>query len=170
MPTLGPGSVAGQAAMPAAASADTKVGANAGIIQARARGGASWFYWIAGLSVINSLIGLSGSTIHFVVGLGITEAFDVAGQMMGGGGRITAVVVSVLIAGLFGLFGYFASKMQQWAFLAGLVLYALDAALLVKFQDWLAVAFHAWGLFRMYSGFAAARNLVPVRAANAPLG
>jgi hypothetical protein len=166
MSTLGTGSVAGQAAVPAAAS----VNANAGIVRGRAASGASWFYWIAGLSAVSSIIGLSGSTVHFFVGLGITEEFDVAGQMMGGGGRVTALVVSLGIAGIFALFGYFASKMQQWAFLVGLALYALDAALLVKLQDWLTVAFHAWGLYRIYFGFVAARNLVPARLANAPLG
>lgn len=39
-------------------------------------------------------------------------------------------------------FGVFANKKHQWAFVTGMVLYALDAAIYVLFQDWLGVAFH----------------------------
>ena len=38
--------------------------------------GANWFYWIAGLSVINSVIILAGGGWGFVVGLGITQFID----------------------------------------------------------------------------------------------
>jgi hypothetical protein len=143
---------------------------NTGVISQRARRGASWFYWIAGLSVVNSVIVLSGSTAHFLVGLGVTEAFDVAGQQTGGAGKMTALVISLLCAGMFGVFGYFASKPQTWAFFLGMGLYGLDALLLVAFKDYFSVAFHCWALYRLYLGLAAARIYVPAQAANTPLG
>ena len=36
---------------------------------ARLKSGASWFYWIAGLSLINSISAAAGSTWRFIVGL-----------------------------------------------------------------------------------------------------
>ncbi len=33
------------------------------------KSGANWFVWIAGLSVVNSIVGMSGGHLHFIVGL-----------------------------------------------------------------------------------------------------
>lgn len=40
-------------------------------LQKRANSGAGWFFWIAGLSVVNSAISLLGGGWSFVLGLGI---------------------------------------------------------------------------------------------------
>src|SRR5438270_4545311 len=40
------------------------------------RSGANWFYWIAGLSLLNTIIFMAGSDWHFVAGLGITQLID----------------------------------------------------------------------------------------------
>jgi hypothetical protein len=135
-----------------------------------AKRGANWFYWIAGLSVINSLIVLNGSNTHFVVGLGVTELFDVAGRSLHGPGHTVALVLSIAIAGVFALFGYFANKMPQWSFLAGMLLYVLDALLLFSFSDFLSVGFHALVLYFLLRGFSAARNFAALKPANAPFG
>ena len=39
---------------------------------AQLKSGASWFYWIAGLSLINSIAAVSGGSWRFILGLGIT--------------------------------------------------------------------------------------------------
>ena len=44
--------------------------------EAAFKGGANWFFWIAGLSVINSLIITFGGEMSFVIGLGITQFID----------------------------------------------------------------------------------------------
>lgn len=135
-----------------------------------AKRGANWFYWIAGLSIINSVIMANGSNTHFVVGLGITEVFDAVGRGLHGSGHVVALGFSIAIAGVFVLFGYFANKMQQWSFLVGMVLYGLDALLLVSFSDMLSAGFHALVLFFLFKGFTAARNFGSLKPANAPLG
>lgn len=135
-----------------------------------AKRGANWFYWIAGLSVVNSLIVLNGSNTHFVVGLGITEVFDAAGRSLHGPGQTVALVLSIGIAGVFALFGFLANKMMQWSFMVGMLLYVLDALLLFSFSDFLSVGFHALVLYFLFKGFAAARNFAALRPANAPLG
>lgn len=135
-----------------------------------AKRGANWFYWIAGLSVINSLIMANGSNTHFVVGLGIAEVFDAAGRGLHGSGQAVALGLSLAIAGVFVLFGYFANKMQQWSFIVGMALYALDALLLLSVSDMLSVGFHALVLFFLFKGYTAARTFTSLRPANAPLG
>jgi hypothetical protein len=131
---------------------------------------ANWFYWIAGLSVINSQIVLGGSTSHFVVGLGITEIFDFAGKGLRGPGEGVALFFSIGIAVVFAVFGYFANKLQQWSFLVGMIPYALDGLLLLSFSDFLSVGFHALVLCFLFKGFSAASNYATLRPANASLG
>ena len=64
-------------------------------------------------------------------------------------------MVTVVIAGVFAIFGYFGGQGQKWAFLVGMILYALDAGLCVLGGIILSAAFHGWALFRMYNGFKA---------------
>lgn len=45
----------------------------------RARTGAKWFYWIAALSMVNSMAAMAGGNFHFIVGLGITSVVDARG-------------------------------------------------------------------------------------------
>ena len=65
------------------------------------------------------------------------------------------LIINGIVAGVFVLFWQFARKGQKWAFLVGMVLYAADGLLLVLFKDILSVAFHAYALYRMSSGFKA---------------
>ena len=62
--------------------------ANYNELAAQTTNGASWFYWIAGLSAINSVVYLSGSDWSFLAGLGLTQLadgfVDAADQFMGG--------------------------------------------------------------------------------------
>jgi len=123
------------------------------------KAGASWFYWIAGLSVINSLSSLTGGGWGFVVGLGITQVFDAFAQELGGSGRIVMVLLDLAAAGVFAAFGLFAHRGQAWAFVVGMVLYALDGLLFLLVQDWLGLGFHVFVLFCLWSGFSALRRL-----------
>ncbi len=116
-------------------------------------GGASWFYWIAGLSLINSVILLSGGRWHFMLGLGITDFMSAIGTLTGTNGAVVTFVINLVIAGIVVLFGFFASKGQKWAFLVGMVLYALDGGLTLLFRDFFSAAFHGYALFRIYNGF-----------------
>ncbi|HKS73297.1 MAG TPA: hypothetical protein VJQ82_08875 [Terriglobales bacterium] len=129
------------------------------IAAARARVGAKWFYWIAGLSLLNSVVMLSGGNFHFVVGLGITSVVDAIAKGLGSAGSVLDIVINAFVAGVFCLFGYFACKLQKWAFFAGMALYVLDAVLLLWAQDLLGVAFHAYALFAIYRGLSALNQI-----------
>lgn len=138
--------------------------------QATATRGARWFYWIAGLSIINSVLILSGSNTRFAVGLGVTTILDAMGREVGGAGSGVTMAISLLIAGLFAVFGVFASKMQVWSFAVGMFLYVLDGLLLFRFEDFLSVAFHGLALYFLFRGLVAARSALALKPANAPMG
>jgi hypothetical protein len=114
--------------------------------------GASWFITVGVLSIINSVLSMSGTGFHFIFGLGVTELVDALAHQVGRSGFALDLVINGFVAGGFVLFWHFARKGQQWAFLVGMALYALDGLLMLYFRDILAVAFHGYALYRMYSG------------------
>lgn len=128
-------------------------------VEARMHSGARWFYWIAGLSVVNSVISMSGGNVHFIVGLGITQLVDAIGAQAGGRASGVGLGVNIVIAAIFVLFGMKAMKRGKKAFIAGMILYGLDGLLLVVFQDWFSVAFHAYALFALFRGLQALGEL-----------
>ena len=134
------------------------------------RGGAGWFLAIAGLSVLNSVLTMSGARFHFIFGLGITEIVDAVGRQSGATGSLLGLVVNLFIAGFFLWFWYFGRKGEKWAFLTGMGLYVMDGLLLIPFRDLLGVAFHAYALYRIYRGMQAIPILQEMQRQLAPAG
>lgn len=143
-------------------------------LQRQMLGGANWFFWIAALSLVNSIISLYGAGWGFSLGLGITQIFDAAGQayVANGGGnwlKTAIFLLSLAVVGLFALFGYFARKGNMMAFITGLILYVLDAVLFFfggKIGEFflysgaiLGVIIHAIAIYFIFSGLLAARKL-----------
>ncbi|HTC93295.1 MAG TPA: hypothetical protein VK699_07580 [Terriglobales bacterium] len=149
-PTTTQGTVYGGPSAPGVASPPVRTAT--GVSPAVVRG-ASWFFWIAALSIVNSIISMSGGGWHFIVGMGITQVVDGIGSLTGSSGTAIAFVINLFIAGIVALFGVFARKGQKWAFLVGMILYALDGVLLLVASDFLSVAFHAYALFSIFRGF-----------------
>ena len=112
----------------------------------------SWYFWIAGLTLVNTITSLSGSGGAFLLGLSITQVFDGFGTAAGGGGKMVALFLDAMAIGMFTLFGVFALKRHNWAFIVGIILYGLDTLLTLFFQSWLSLAFHAWALFSLIAG------------------
>ncbi len=131
------------------------------------RSGANWFYWIAGLSVVNSAIQLLGSDTGFIIGLGVTQVVDgfaKAGADHAGGGagvvvRAIAFVIDLVVAGFFALLAWQAGKKRSWAFILGMLLYALDALIFLLIRDWLSIGFHAFALFGLWTGYSSLRRM-----------
>lgn len=127
--------------------------------------GANWFYWIAGLSAVNSIINFFELQWNFAVGLGITQFFDGLGMYLRSEGSSTAVlaailVMSLVVAGLFFVIGVFANRRIITAFVIGIILYGLDSVLMLLVGDILGIIIHAIALFFIIRGFLAARQLV----------
>src|SRR5688572_32206720 len=120
--------------------------------EARMRSGSSWFYWIAGLSAINSVIYLYGSDVAFLAGLGLTQLADALVDFAIEAGvptavRGVAVVFNFALVAMFAFFGYYAGKRSSFAFVVGIVIYVLDGLLMLLLGIVLAAGFHAFALF-----------------------
>jgi zinc transporter ZupT len=120
----------------------------------------SWFFIIAVLSVVNSIIVLTGSHWNFIVGLGTTQVIDgiIAGvtkESTGVGAGVFAAIalmINVIIAGIYVALGIFARKRHNWAYITGMVLYGLDGVIFLFVAAWLNVAFHGFILFSLFNG------------------
>jgi len=132
-------------------------------LQQRSKSGARWFFWIAGLTTITSIVSLFGGGFVFFLSLGTTQFVDGLArglsQEFGDATKIVALVFDVLVAGLFALMGWFALKGHIWSFIVGMSLFMLDAMILLVFQIWLSFAFHLLVVFWIFKGFQAARQL-----------
>jgi hypothetical protein len=115
----------------------------------RVQSAARWFWWIAGLSVINSVVLLTGGTFNFVLGLAVTQLADGAFHNL----KIIALVFDALVVGFFFGAGFFAKKGHLWAFVVGGIAYLGDGIVFALFSEWVAVAFHAYALFMIYHGW-----------------
>ena len=125
------------------------------------RTGADWFFWIAGLSLISSLVVLAGKSYHPLLGLGTTQLIDASAKILhlGTGGKVVLFVLDLIAAGFYILYGAFARKGQKWAFVTGMAFYALDGLLMLALGILLGAAFHAYALWCIYRGFQAAQRL-----------
>ncbi len=125
------------------------------------KGSTSNFYWIAGLSLVNSFVQLIGGRWSFFIGLGITQVVDSIARGVSnaiGGNAITiiptiAFAVDIFIAGVFVVLGIFAQKQQKWAFIVGMILYALDGLIFFIVPDFISIGFHIFILFGIYNGY-----------------
>jgi hypothetical protein len=136
-------------------------------LESSLRSGANWFYWIAALSLVNSVIQLFGSDWNFVVGLGVTQIVDAIATAFTAeaSSTVSAVVkgfafgVDVVIAGVFALFAWLGGRRHGWALVVGMVLYALDGVIFIFAQAWMSVAFHAFALYAIFQGLVNLRRL-----------
>jgi hypothetical protein len=109
---------------------------------------ARWFWWIAGLSLVNTLLIHGGSDTNFVVGLGFTMITDVAFQSIKG----VAFAIDAVALIFFFLMGRYAQRGHVWAFVVGGVVYLGDALIYLVFQDFMPLAFHGLALFYIGRG------------------
>jgi hypothetical protein len=122
------------------------------------KGSASWFVMIAALSMVNSILAMSGASVRFIFGLGLSQIVDALAHQAGSPGYVLDLIINGIIAGVFVLFWNFARQGQKWAWYVGMAVYVVDGVLLLLFKDYLAIAFHAYALYRMSSGL----KLLPI--------
>lgn len=130
----------------------------------RYQSAAKWFYWIAALTLITSVISLMGGGWRFFLSLGVTQVIDAFGaglsQNFGNATKVIAIVLDIFVTAIFAGFGLLASKRQLWAYVLGMVVFLLDGLLSLAFFDILGILVHAYVLFVMFRGFQAGRELV----------
>ncbi len=130
------------------------------------RSAAQWFYWVAALSIVNSIIVMAGGEWGFIFGLAATTFFDALAVVILDEFQANAVVVwgfaltaNLLITGGVALLGWLALRRHQWAYVLGLAFYLGDALLMLLVGDLLALAFHGWVLLGLFTGWSALRKL-----------
>ena len=134
-------------------------------LRERMTSGARWFYWIAGLSLVNEIASAVGSQWGFVVGLGITQILSaiasVAMQEDGAGTAMTAftLAINVAVIAAFFLIGWLATRPSVAAFAIGIAVFALDSLIFLVAGDWIGVVFHGLALYFLWSGLQAARSM-----------
>ncbi len=134
-------------------------------LQNQAKKGANWFYWIAGASLINTIIFLFNGSVSFIIGLGITQL--VSGIALAVEAETDSVsmpkvgvfLINLAISAVFAAIGYFGGKGMIWAFIVGIVLYVLDGLIFILFEDLLSIGFHIFALIFIVRGFLAANKL-----------
>lgn len=131
-------------------------------LQQKVHSGASWFDWIAGFTVLNSLISLFGKNTHFGSGMGITTLVDRFARKLAPevGPSISLCIAVCCAAGLFGL-GVLAKRKHWWAFAAGIAILLFDTFLifLVGKGFFFSIFLHIWATISMISGLNALKKL-----------
>jgi hypothetical protein len=135
-------------------------------LEKRVKNGVSWLYWIAALSLVNSVSALFGSDWRFIIGLGITQFIDAFAMGFGSGGKVVAFVLDLVAAGILVVLGIFANKYHGWAAIVGIVLLALDGLIVAlaalgsgEGSLWISFAVHVWAIVMIFRGFQASRAL-----------
>jgi hypothetical protein len=132
-------------------------------LQHNVKAAAGWFLWVAGLSVVNSVLRLSGVRFQFIFGLGIAQLVDALARRIGGASFLLDIIINGFLVGVFVTFFYFGRRGKKWAFLSGMILYAVDGLLMLLFKAFLGFAFHLFALGAMYAGLAAISRLEEVK-------
>jgi hypothetical protein len=152
-------------------------GKEMGLVEARdkVRFAGAWFFWIAGLSVVNTLAALFGTEYGMILGLGVTQFFDAFTRALveesAGSGQATRMMglgLTLLVAGFFTALGVFARRARTWAFLAGILAYGADAVLFLLVRDWIAIGFHVFVLVMLWGGLSMTRAVAAATAPEAP--
>jgi len=146
---------------PTVAGSPAQRSAEGSALESRRRSGAQWFFWIAALSVVNSVVAFTGLEWRFIIGLGATQLVHEIAQHSGGAG-IKAGLGSLIIIAFLAFLGQRAVQGHCWAFMTGMVMYGLDGAIFLLAQDWVGVGFHAFAICMMLRGYLAARQLSAV--------
>jgi len=139
---------------------------------AQLKGGASWFYWIAGLSLVNSAIFAFGGQVNFIAGLAFTQIIDAVADASAGERGSTsihavAIVFDLILVVIFALIGYYANKAINAVFIGGMIIYAIDALICLLLESYIAAGFHVFALIMIFRGYMASREVNHVRAHNA---
>lgn len=124
----------------------------------RRRLGARWFYWVAGVSLVNTLVALAGQPRRFIIGLGTTQVAN-ALALRTGRGWPSALLLDLVLIGGFVLLGHLALQGQLWAFAVGIAVYALDGLVFLAARNWIGLGFHVFVLVMVVKGFQAASQL-----------
>jgi hypothetical protein len=129
------------------------------------KSGAGWFYWIAGLTLITSIITFAGGNWRFLISLGTTQIIDgiaagVAAELGGSAPKIIALFLDMILTAVFVVFGVLANKRLLWAYILGMAIFVIDGLISLMMQDLIGVVAHVVVLVFMVPGFLAGKKML----------
>ena len=143
-----------------------RVAAAALVLKQQGDAGANWFFWVAGLSLVNTIIAHSGGDRHFIVGLSFTAIVDAIAREVAQQEPDAATIATVIAIGfscfvtlVATLFGWMSRKRWLAVFGIGMGIYLLDGLLYLLIGDIMSAGFHGFALWSMFAGFNAYRQL-----------
>ncbi len=112
---------------------------------------------IALLSLAFSWFYLSGNDLRYIAGLGMTRIADniLKYSSTGTESYILIWAFNFCAALIFSLSGYFSMKRKSWAFITGMIIYALDGVLLMAYKEWPGFIFHIFSIIVIFYGWIA---------------
>lgn len=96
--------------------------------------GANWFYWVGGLSLVNTALYFLNLGVVFPIGLGIGQLLT---YLIDEGSSVVLIVAGLLYVISIGIFlasGFFASKGMRVFFIIGIATYVIDSLIIVGFM------------------------------------
>lgn len=122
--------------------------------------GANWFYWIAGFSLISTLIRLVGIDLGFPLGLAATLWLDILAFAAPPIVKLALLVTGCLLMGGSIYLGWQARQERLWAFWVGMGVYGLDMLVMLVFlNNYVGVVIHLVVLFFVTRGLYAVKSL-----------
>ncbi|WP_068471602.1 hypothetical protein [Saccharicrinis aurantiacus] len=118
---------------------------------------ASWFFWIAGLTLMNSIYQYLDCGQIFIFGVGLNQIIEAALYESSEVKSILFLIPSILTSGIFVLIGVKARKKIKGAFLAGLIIYSIDSLLYLSVGGYLSFGLHCFVLFMVYKTLEASK-------------
>jgi hypothetical protein len=121
--------------------------------------GADWFFWLAILSVINSLVVYFYHTPNTPIALAITQWIDGTTSGFNASMTTAGLITNILVAAALAMFGLLARKGSDLAFVLGIFLYLIDAFLMIGLKDFFGFGVHLLALFFLVKGLLASRHI-----------
>jgi hypothetical protein len=121
--------------------------------------GADWFFWIAVLSLINSLIVYYYQTANTPLALGVTRWLDGTTSGFNASMTTSGLVTNILAALVLAMFGLMARRGSDLAFVVGIFLYVIDSFLVIGLRDLFGFSIHLVALFFLVKGLLASRHI-----------
>ena len=123
-----------------------------------------WFYWIAGISLLNTLLLMTKSSIYLLFGLGISNLIVATGMAFSQTSnswvpQLISFILASLFSGFFILVGRKGMESRRWV-IVGLIIYALDLIPLILLDDVLSVGFHLFALLAIITQYYSAISLI----------
>jgi hypothetical protein len=143
---------------------------NTTALESHVKSSASWFYWIAALTMIGVVVELCGTDFSFILSLCVPTVFAAVAHdsHWSATGNAIVIVSSLIVCGVFAWIGLRAGKGSRAAFMIGMVFYGIDTLIYLGFKQWLGAIGHAYALYRLSIGFGLAGTLAAARKAPAP--